>query len=317
MNLTFYESAAPSMQRIDMIDNIGVNPNLASTTRNIPYARGVFQSDNLDLGFSHSPTQPLTPPGPAASLDVESGTVQRALHSFEESLRIFYEQTSVFSSSSSFYNHTAYLYVRLKAEQLAALKPCQLQVALFNEGVFKALVLSGIATARAYQSSAFFPTLTSDPATWALSNWNTGSSAAGWSRANPQQNVMALRSYFTSDQVASFVTSTAWGPLKANISNFADLAFVAGKLNLTARVNPLFVPGVLGLNASSYVSGNINWLLVGWLAAFCVCVFGWVNYLVLALRLSKLTLPCLMLYSWFKNSIDDGTVHLNDFLNWR
>ena len=263
MNLTFYESAAPSMQRIDMIDNTGVNPNLASTTSNIPIARGIFQSDNLDLGFFHNATQPLTTPGPAASLDIDSGTVQRAFHSFEESLMIFYEQTSVFSSSSSFYNHTAYLYVRFKAEQLAGLKPCQLQVTLFNEGVFKALVLSGVSTARAYQTSAFFPTLTSDPATWALSNWNTGSSAAGWSRASPQQNVMALRSYFTSDQVAAFAASSAWGPLKANISNFADLAFVAGKLNMTAGVNPLFVPDVLNLVDATYLSSNINWLLVG------------------------------------------------------
>ena len=56
---------------------------------------------------------------------------------------------------STFFNQTGYLYVRYPAE-VANIKKCQLQVALVNEGQYKAYLATGGHAASGHQYLAHF-----------------------------------------------------------------------------------------------------------------------------------------------------------------
>ena len=65
-----------------------------------------------------------------------------------------------------FYNHTTYLFVRFSASQLTDLKMCQLQIAMYNKGVFEALKATEALDERAYHTPGLFPGMSTNPTTW-------------------------------------------------------------------------------------------------------------------------------------------------------
>ena len=102
---------------------------------------------------------------------------------------------------------------------------------LYNYGVAAALSAAGVLSKRdPYHTPALFPTLASSPATWSpgAAFDTSGAGGGGWVLASPSRDVVAVTSTFKAAQAAAFVSATAWGPLAANISKYADLAYVAG-----------------------------------------------------------------------------------------
>ena len=236
-DITFYEKNAPSLQRIDLKDNTGFNPNYQSMASEVPNSRAVYQKAQVDIGTFNSITQPLVPPVEGVKGDLYSGEVARAQHSFVESLKVFYLQYQVFTQLSEFYDQHAYVFVRFNADELRLIKSCQLQVGLFNYGVAKVLYNAGALKKRdLFQTSTYFPSLVTSPATWAPSFFTTNSSSTGgWLFTNPSRQMVWLGTSITTAQVAAFVASTAWGPAGStfDVTQLADLSFVQTAQNLT------------------------------------------------------------------------------------
>ena len=98
---------------------------------------------------------------------------------------------------------------------------CQVQIQLFNMGVYQALSKLQAMDSRNYQSAANFPSFTTIPDTYAPSYFNYDT--VNWNLKNPEKNLFVLKKHFSVDEITSFATSKEWGPDKIDISSVSDL----------------------------------------------------------------------------------------------
>ena len=224
--LEFYEEKYPTVQGIDVIDLTGYNPKYSSHPEAVPIARAMYESKTINLNSWDAATQVLRSPEDPVNGNLDGATVDDALHTFSETLKVFYKEGRVFGETNSFYNHTVKLFVRFDASQLADIKMCQLQVALYNKGVFEVLKTAEALDNREYHDPALFPTLVTEPGTYAPQYFIVDRVLDDWSFRHPERNLFILTSRFTEPQLKNFVQNKAWGPLGLDITSLADLEFV-------------------------------------------------------------------------------------------
>ena len=76
------------------------------------------------------------------------------------------------ADSPPFRDHEAKLFVRFKNEQFKKLKKCQLQILLYNQGLFADLADKGLIQQAEYFQRPNFPGQASNPVTWHPSSFN-------------------------------------------------------------------------------------------------------------------------------------------------
>ena len=219
--ITFYEKDAPTIQAIDVKDMTGYNPDFISSTTPVRIARADYQVKKVKLN-TWDPATNVIPSDPQVQ-NVDSNTVDDAPHQFDESLKIFYQVAHVYDDPAVLYNMTAHLYVRFDQNQLQAVKMCQLQIQLFNYGVYRSLALLEAMDSRAYQTAKNFPSFTTLLDTFAPSYYNMDFVNNIWSIRNPTWNLFKLEKHFTDVDIINFASSKSWGPDKVDVSSVADL----------------------------------------------------------------------------------------------
>jgi hypothetical protein len=130
---------------------------------------------------------------------------------------------------------------------LRAPQICQLQVSLYNKGVFEALAQTQSLDEREYHSRELFPTLATSPATWAPSSFVQDTVLDYWYFAGRNEslsppkakNLLVLKSRFERAELERFVKSQAWGPQRVNVSRIADLEwfFEEGGIHMDDFIN--------------------------------------------------------------------------------
>jgi hypothetical protein len=186
----------------------------------------MYQEGTINLNSWDPATQVVPSPEDPIFGDLNSATVDEATHSFGESLKIFYKEGRVFGEVETFYNHSAVLFVRFDPAELQDIKMCQLQVVMYNKGIFEALKELEALDDRAYHSPEWFPTLTTDPSTYAPDFFTMDTELDDWSFTQYDKNLIVLENRITSDVLQKFINSKSWGPAKADITSVADLKFV-------------------------------------------------------------------------------------------
>jgi hypothetical protein len=221
--LTFYEKDTPALQSIEVVDLTGYNPRYLSDLKEVPIARAMYEKQTLNLNSWDESTQVIKSPELPVISDLDAATVDSATHTFGESLKIFYKEGRVYGEVEDFYNHTTYLFVRFSASQLADIKMCQLQVSMYNKGVFETLKSTEALDERSYHTQELFPTLETHPGTWQPKYFIIDRDLDEWKFKNPAGNLFLMKSTFNSDELNRFIKSEAWGPLKINVTDVADL----------------------------------------------------------------------------------------------
>ena len=97
--LEFYEEKYPTIQGIDVIDLTGYNPKYSSHPEAVPIARAMYESKVINLNSWDPATQVLHSPEDPVNGNLDGATVDDALHTFSETLKVFYKAGRVFGSS--------------------------------------------------------------------------------------------------------------------------------------------------------------------------------------------------------------------------
>lgn len=236
--ITFYEKDAPTIQAIDVKDMTGYNPDYLSTTESVNVARADYQVKQIKLNTWDPATQIL--PCDSQVQNVDENTVDEAPHTFDESLKVFYQRAHVYDDVPTLHNITAHLYVRFDPNQLEFIKMCQMQIQLFNYGVYGALAKLEAMDSRLYQTAENFPSFTTIPDTFAPSYYNMDNVNNIWQLRNKNRNLFKLTKRFTDVEIKKFVSSKSWGPDKVDITSVADLDThyqVDGKIHIDDFLN--------------------------------------------------------------------------------
>ena len=98
--ITFYEEKYPTIQSIEVQDMTGYNPRYLSDLNEIPVAKAMYQSTTLDLDSWDESTQVVKSPQDPAIGDLYSATVDDALHTFSDSMKVFYKEGRVYGEVS-------------------------------------------------------------------------------------------------------------------------------------------------------------------------------------------------------------------------
>eukprot|EP01051_Picozoa_sp_SAG22_P002722 SAG22_NODE_124_length_18884_cov_34.149367_7_plen_697_part_00 len=168
--LTQFEADAPSLQKLDLIDDTGYFPHpLTSSPGPVPGVKSVVQSLKVPLNSFDERLSRVAPYRAVPAENIDDSYARAAAHRFtSETLKARYQALGIFEAGQPGYNHSAHLFACFRPDQLKNLKSCQLQVWLANAAEF----LPQAATwARDLPGNRTVPSLTSDPYTWRPANW--------------------------------------------------------------------------------------------------------------------------------------------------
>jgi len=132
MTLWFYEEDAPSLQRVTVNDTTGFNNNFASVipTDSIPKATAAATSTTVPLNSWDDSLQNISSPNTGVNINLREEVATAVGQAFTaETLKGMYMKPGIgiLSDATSFFPHTAHLYIRFKREQLQNVKKCQIQ----------------------------------------------------------------------------------------------------------------------------------------------------------------------------------------------
>ena len=253
-NVVFYEEQSSSLQRVDVEDMTGYNPNLASTTSNVPLATAFYQQQTVTLNSFDSELQTVSPDDPnTVQLGMAAQTASLSMHSFQQvTMKVPYQRAQVYPVVDSFYNHTVTLYLRIPQTTLAVLKTCQAQLQLYNHAVYDALSNASVLYDRRYQSADAFPGLVTHDSLWSPLDFTAVKGKASLLQLHsPDWTLVRLQSRMTDDVLRAFGSSTDWGAQAVDVSSYFNLS-AAGLSATQGVMTPLsFLDWVLSF---SYVN---------------------------------------------------------------
>ena len=225
-SIAFYEAQSTSLQRVDVEDMTGYNPNLASITDKVPLASAFYQAASVNLNSFDANLQTVAPDDPnTVALSMSEQTYSVSMHSFKETMKVLYEKAQVYPTVQSFFNHTVTLYVRIPQTTLAVLKTCQTQLQLYNSAVYDALYNASVLEDRTYHSPTTFPGLVTHDLLWSPSDFSPVKGKATLLQLNsPGWTLVRLQSRMTEDLLQAFASSTSWGSQQADLSSYFNLS---------------------------------------------------------------------------------------------